>query len=404
MRPPKTPTLLMLSGGPDSVYAFWQFLEKKIPFEVLHVNYKTRPESDLEESFVKALCQKNEVAFHGVTYPIREQNGNLQNNARIFRYQTAQQIRKDRSLQSISTAHHQDDDKESIILARSRGAGLKGLKGISFETGKVCRPFLKISKSEILAWLEQNKKDFCIDSSNQSKKYQRNRVRHTDVAWPNYNNDKTLLITLNNYWNLRNKAESPRSCYLTKTFEAELQFRLISGLLTKKGFGKPFLKKHIELFSKDGSMGPVQWFVDQTGLGFVSESQLFARQSFSKTLSINTSHWLGLWGLTLTFCNKKAHKNSPRKFPLSLALNKYLLKGPLVLKPINSSEKWKWEGQSSPQKIAKCLQDKHVPHVLRKCPLGLYDDDGLVAIPGAAVASRVSPQDSTAKLWLHTQF
>jgi tRNA(Ile)-lysidine synthase len=101
--------------------------------------------------------------------------------ARELRYEWFEKIRKENQYHFIATAHHLDDQLETILLNFTKGTGIKGLKGIQAKNGFVVRPFLEISKQEILDYAIENKVAFREDSSNASDDYQRNLIRHQIV-------------------------------------------------------------------------------------------------------------------------------------------------------------------------------------------------------------------------------
>jgi tRNA(Ile)-lysidine synthase len=98
--------------------------------------------------------------------------------ARALRYDWFEKIRKEVGASAIATAHHLNDQVETVLLNLTRGTGLKGLSGISPKNEKVVRPLLEITKAELLQYAEQHKIDYREDLSNASDDYQRNLLRH----------------------------------------------------------------------------------------------------------------------------------------------------------------------------------------------------------------------------------
>ena len=79
------------------------------------------------------------------------------------------------------TAHHQDDQLETILLRIARGTGVEGLQGIQkqfkFGRGNILRPLLDVSKNEILVYARKKKLDWVVDNSNQESYFDRNFLR-----------------------------------------------------------------------------------------------------------------------------------------------------------------------------------------------------------------------------------
>ena len=77
----------------------------------------------------------------------------------------------------IATAHHADDQVETILYQFIKGTGLRGLRGIKAKRDKIIRPLLFASKDEILQYLKEQNQSFRTDSSNSETKYARNKIR-----------------------------------------------------------------------------------------------------------------------------------------------------------------------------------------------------------------------------------
>ena len=78
----------------------------------------------------------------------------------------------------VLTAHTLDDQRETVLARALSGSGPEGLKGIPERRGIYGRPFLSLTKADILAWLDALGEGFVLDSSNASSAYQRNKVRN----------------------------------------------------------------------------------------------------------------------------------------------------------------------------------------------------------------------------------
>ncbi len=178
----KTSFLLAVSGGPDSVFLFHHFLNCNLSFEVAHCNFQLRgDESDQEEIFVQNLCAKNQIPFHLKKFDTneiaKENNESIQLTARNIRYAWFEEIMVQNNLEVLVTAHHLDDRIETFFLNLFRGTGINGLVPIPLFKGNRFRPLIELEKQEILDFLEKNKIDYKLDSSNESIKYSRNSIR-----------------------------------------------------------------------------------------------------------------------------------------------------------------------------------------------------------------------------------
>jgi tRNA(Ile)-lysidine synthase len=180
---PKKKILLALSGGQDSMVLFDICVQLKLNFTAAYVNYGLRPDENKKEiELIQLSCQK-----HKITYLIKEvsaedtyqlQAGNLQEKARIIRYQWFEQLRLEHSFDFLFTAHHAQDQAETIIFNLSRGTGLNGLGGMRLQNDWHIRPLLFTNKNQIERYASLNDIHYCQDSSNHSFKYTRNKIRH----------------------------------------------------------------------------------------------------------------------------------------------------------------------------------------------------------------------------------
>ena len=177
-----------ISGGPDSIFLLE--LLKKLPIKIIsaHINHQLRKEANGDEEFVKKLCQSTNTIFAPLTSNIKalsqKSKQGLEETGRKVRYDFLNKLSKKHQAKFIITAHHADDNLETIILNFARGASLQGLTGMQeMETSNssitsLLRPLLTISKQEILDFLRFKKLKFRVDKSNNSLVYKRNFIRH----------------------------------------------------------------------------------------------------------------------------------------------------------------------------------------------------------------------------------
>lgn len=176
--------LIATSGGIDSMVLLDLLMTRKIYIGIAHFNHKTRNgESDLDEEFVKQYALKHKVDFYSTSIDIKKEiktskNKNFHDVARKLRYKWLEQIRKDNNYDLIATAHHQDDSIETFLFRIFRGTGSYGLKGIDMIHGKIIRPLINVSKSQIIKYAEYNEINHITDSSNIESKYTRNFIRN----------------------------------------------------------------------------------------------------------------------------------------------------------------------------------------------------------------------------------
>ena len=170
--------LIGVSGGSDSMALLDIGLKAGLNISVAHVNYQLRNiESDIESLIVKEYCLENKLNFYYKEAEINP-NKNLQNEAREFRYKFFIDLVEENKLDYILTAHHQNDNHETFLFNALKGNSIGSLKGIPERNGKILRPLLQFTKTQLLIYVQENKIKYGTDSSNLTSKYERNFIRN----------------------------------------------------------------------------------------------------------------------------------------------------------------------------------------------------------------------------------
>jgi tRNA(Ile)-lysidine synthase len=174
--------LVTVSGGADSMALLHAMCRCGIEVVAAHCNFHLRGEESMrDEQFVVSECQRLGVtllttdfdvpqymATHGVT---------MEMACRDLRYDWFRKLRKEHRLARIATAHHRDDNIETMLLNMLRGSGPDGLKGMIPDTGEIIRPLLHTSRQEILDYLQTLGATYITDSSNLTTEPDRNFIR-----------------------------------------------------------------------------------------------------------------------------------------------------------------------------------------------------------------------------------
>lgn len=175
--------LLAVSGGIDSMVMLYAFHSLQYYIGVAHCNFKLRgSESDQDEQLVKQFCQTNNIPFLSISFNTAEiakkQKTSTQETARTLRYNWFEQLRKKHHFDFIATAHHQDDNAETILFNLIRGTGILGMCGIPQKNLPIIRPLLDVSKKQLEEYALANQVPFRTDASNGEHKYARNKIRN----------------------------------------------------------------------------------------------------------------------------------------------------------------------------------------------------------------------------------
>ena len=164
--------LCAVSGGLDSM-CLLDFMTRQPGFSVgaAHFNHCLRgAEADRDEAFVRDFCAKRRIPFvsgSGDTRSLAEREGlSTEEAARRLRYEFLNKAAEDGGYDAILTAHHADDNAETVLLNLVRGTGSAGLAGIPQVRGNICRPFLRITRSELAAYAAAHGVPHVEDSTN----------------------------------------------------------------------------------------------------------------------------------------------------------------------------------------------------------------------------------------------
>lgn len=174
--------LVALSGGADSMALACVLLELGYRVEAAHCNFGLRgEESDRDEAFVRAFCQRKNVRLHVQTCATcdyaRMHHVSIEMAARDLRYAFFDEILDKCGLDYVAVAHHREDDTETVLLNLVRGTGVRGLCGIHYIHGRVVRPMLDVSRREIEEYLDSMQQDYVTDCTNLQDEVQRNKIR-----------------------------------------------------------------------------------------------------------------------------------------------------------------------------------------------------------------------------------
>jgi tRNA(Ile)-lysidine synthase len=182
--PGDAPFGLAVSGGPDSL-ALLLLAHPTFPcrFEVATVDHGLRPESADEAAMVAHVCAERGIA-HATLRPEVARKGNLQANARVARYAALGEWAGERGLAAIVTAHHRDDQAETLLMRLNRGAGVRGLAGMrgasivpAHPELPLLRPLLGWTRAELVEIVATSRISPADDPSNRDRRFERVAVR-----------------------------------------------------------------------------------------------------------------------------------------------------------------------------------------------------------------------------------
>jgi tRNA(Ile)-lysidine synthase len=193
------------SGGADSTALLHALTKIKsslgISISAVHINHGLHADSDKWQNHCERFCDRHDVQLSCIKVQLKHRSGKgLEAEARHLRYEAISTLLRDGS--TLLTAHHADDQVETLLLNLMRGSGVDGLSAMPehrlLGDGFLQRPLLGFQNTMLLEYLQENHIEWIDDPSNQYVNQDRNFVRHEVIPllekrWPGVN--KSLLLT-----------------------------------------------------------------------------------------------------------------------------------------------------------------------------------------------------------------
>lgn len=215
-----------VSGGADSVCLLSLLCkyreEMDFDMTVVHVNHGIRSEASEDAQFVEKLCREYKVPFVLKAVLVndlaKQWNMSTEEAGRKVRYDAFNEVLGDKG-GKIVVAHNQNDVAETVLFNLFRGSGSVGLVGIRAKNGNIVRPLLGFSREEIENYLEENQLNYCIDKTNLTDDYTRNKIRNHILPYAEKEIVKGSISHIYNTATLLREQEE----YLEIQAEAELK-------------------------------------------------------------------------------------------------------------------------------------------------------------------------------------
>jgi len=181
--------LIGVSGGPDSMALTQALTGVKENLGIrriglAHLNHMLRGSHALaDEAFVRKFAGEHNldlvVETKNVAELVKSQRICVEEAGRNARYDFFTRVAREKGFHRIALGHNRDDNIEQVLMNLIRGAGPRGLRGIPpVRQEKFIRPLIRMSRADILAFLDEINQGYRIDGSNEDTSYLRNRIRH----------------------------------------------------------------------------------------------------------------------------------------------------------------------------------------------------------------------------------
>lgn len=400
--------LIALSGGADSVMLTCFLLsirdEYSLKLTAAHVEHGIRGDESLADArFCSEFCQKNGIDFKilHINAPdeAKKQKMGVEEYSRKARYDFFNTIECDK----IATAHNLSDNIETMLFRCARGTSLKGLCSIPPVRGKIIRPLIEITSSEIRNYLHNEGIPYRIDSTNSDSTYSRNYIRNEIMPLLKNLNSEFETHAARLLESLRFDEEFIEThiekIYKTVCIKNELICSVINSLSESE--------KHriVAKWLKDNSL-PVN---DNVIVGVLRLCGCSSRFEINRDVAAvssngkirivrldeNNAHFDFKVSKTVLsvkdFLNKYEFTN--KKFDFYCDCDKIV--GNVTVRCRKEGDKITPKGRNCTKSLKKLFNEMHIPPEKRYRIPVIADDIGVIGIAGTVVSNRVAADKST---------
>ena len=197
---------IAFSGGVDStvlLHVMKNIIDEKSQIRAIHINHNIVDNSKVWTRTCKSICKNFGIDIEIISLEVTHNGYGLEAAARDERYEKLKEILYENEY--LLTAHHEEDQMETVFLRMARGTGLDGLQGInekySFGEGIIFRPMLEVSKTSVMDYAKEHQLKWVEDSSNQDTHFDRNFLRKKIIPqfrerWPSIASSVSRLSQL----------------------------------------------------------------------------------------------------------------------------------------------------------------------------------------------------------------
>ena len=398
--------VLATSGGPDSMCLANLVCElkkvKNLKVIIAHVNHKLRVESEEEKDFVYNYTKENNLIWEYME--IKEYNhDNLENEARQKRYAFFEELVHKYQANYLMTAHHGDDLMETILMRLVRGSSIKGYAGfkelVKMNDYQIIRPLIRVTKDDIVKYMNNNHLKYFIDKSNYSLDYTRNRYRQIVLPFlkkenPNshlkflkfsqeldeVNNflDKYILNIINNIKDNKginiNKLLELDNFLIKKVIEYELSLIYINDLFLVSDNNTLEIIKLIKAKKDNGVINLPNNYLAIKEYNYFKIEHNTNNDSYEYILNDYVLVPIGII---------KKINNSEEKSNYVIRLNSKDIKLPLKVRTKNSNDKMIIKNLGGSKKVSDIFIDSKIPKRNRdNYPIVVDSDNNILWIPG----------------------
>lgn len=384
--------ILGVSGGPDSMALLYLMHLLNRDVLVVHVNYGKRGDSsDKDQELVEQMSFAWGFESCSVSLdPVNAKNQNFQKWARDQRYQFFRDLKENNSAAAIITAHHQQDQVETILQKILRGSAPPAWQGMTIWDGELLRPLLPFSKDQIIKFCDANSVPFRIDESNENSDFARNFIRNQlseklDELFPGWQQN---LLDLNTF----GSAYSSAIDFVLKSISVDGSIELKELRNLNPDLKRAVLKRFLDVNGLEGRYSKQQ-LKDleeieslQTGKSIrFGDAELIRDRNLirlNKTLEIDSpepeilNRSDAVSGYETSYFTVKLSDQKPSS--PSLRIDSSKLDWPLEIRQWKHGDSFSPLGLDGSQKVSDHLTNRKIPTVLREKALVLCGSGGSI--------------------------
>jgi tRNA(Ile)-lysidine synthase len=417
---PKTKRyLLAVSGGKDSMVLWHLLWQHGYDVCIAHVNYNLRGEDSLlDEQLVAETAKSRQQQLFIKSVNTKEamqgSGQGLQEFARHQRYKFFEDICHEQKIDFIVTAHHADDNIETILMRLGRGTGIQGLLGIAVKNEKILRPLLHYTAEEITNYAQEHKITWREDVSNASNDYLRNEIRNLVIpAWRHAQPDfiKNMQANIARWQDVAavyhvQLAKLKRQCFFE---EANNTYRISISGLKKTGFAELLLFEILSGFEASAKQAQEAIKLLEAEHGAILElprhniikvqQDLMITPLHTASVCIiekDTKHIAFQLGKIIQEADAKTISASSDEACLCMSKLNY----PLTLRTIKAGDYFYPLGLGKKKKLSKFLIDKKIPLHKKQNVWVLCSGPHIVWVVGHRIDERFKAQEAEAMIKL----
>ena len=413
--------LLAVSGGIDSMVLlkFFQKNYKSFRFSVAHINHNYHSDAKKMENLVKDQCDQINRDLIIKNIFLKKVNSNVESNFRKMRYSKLEEIRKEIKADFILTAHHADDQVETILMKIMNSSGLEGLQGLRKLNQNIVRPMYNISKSEISNYATLNNVKYIDDPTNSDNAFTRNFLRmnvipelkkiknNIHIPFNNFTDridevHDLIAFNVQNFCNSdsfivnHNDVEINKSDFYNLPFLVQLKIITNQCFDTRNSFSKTDVREIKDLLRKNLT-GSSKKINDKTIL--IDRNSLIIYKNMKNDIFCNVEAGKELKGKNFTFswdfnkAPKTIHNDNEVEFIDASKINDNL-----VIRSVRDSDSFMPLGMKGNKKVSKFLKDKNLSFIKRKESLVVCNQDEIIWVAGYQLSEKYKIHKNSIKI------